>query len=243
MTYRLIDLYTGKEVKFDEKRSLLFYWGQYIGRSVSKRFALDFEMLNVTGKDISTEPFFIEAHAPLMRPTWQMHRVTRRYQVFDDEGRSVDIRKWSTEIADVESGKYVPWTRSSSSKETFTFRRGPVPYIRKQHAHRLGTESFFHASLIALEEKPLEDTDISPVIDHSSVRKRGRKLKFESWDNAEMKANNKWNRRCWKDSSKAPRQWAKHKNRPFRITCRSSSMYEEDPENDWDNFCLQSVGL
>ena len=232
--FYLCDLYKGTSIAFHTQESLLYYWREHIDRDGRHKNFLNFDQLNVTGKDEMVWSKFYSA-GPWFYT--ERYRDIRRYQVFDDDGRSIDIRQWKDALAAVESGRYHPLRKKRSV--AFTFRDGPVPYVRKSHGHRIGCESFYRSSLQALNDAPLEDLDIHAIVDHTGVRKRHRKLKFSSWDNAEVKAAGKWNRRCWKNSCKALHQWAKHKKGFSRNVTTEFMLYEDDA--DWDAFCLEAL--
>lgn len=230
--YYLCDLYKGSSIAFQTQESLLYYWSERIGHDGwYRRNRLIFDQLNVTGKDEMVWSKFYSAGSWFYT---EWHRDIRRYQVFDEDGRSIDIRQWKEALAAVESGRYQPIRKNRRIE--FSFRDGPVPYIRKLHEHRIGAEAFYRSSLRALVDDPLEDLDVCPVINHTGVRKRHRKLKYSSWDNAEAKAAGKWNRRCWKNSCKAPHQWAKHKKGFSWDTLR-----DDEDDVDWNVLCLEAL--
>ena len=229
--YYLYDLFKGTSTAFHTQESLLYFWREHIGRDIwNRRNRLIFDQLNVTGKDVMTWSKFYCAGSWFYT---ERHRDIRRYQVFDDDGRSIDIRQWKEALSAVESGNYLPLRKKRHIM--YSFRNGPVPYVRKPQWHRIGCESFYRSSMRALVDDPLEDLDIRPVIDHTGVRKSGRKLKFSGWDNAEAKAAGKYNRRCWKNSCKTPHQWAKHK-KGF-----SWDTSPKDDDLDWDALCLEAL--
>ena len=231
--YYLCDLYKGTSIAFQTQESLLYYWRERLGHDSWYRNWLTriIDELNVTGKDVITWPEFYRTSSGF-QTVW--HRAIRRYQVLDDYDRSIDIRQWKAAIANVDSGHYHLFRKKR--RVTYSFRSGPVPYIRKRHGHRIGCESFYRSSLRALVDDPLEDLDVRPVIDHTSVRKSRRKLKFSGWDNAEAMAAGKYNRRCWKNSCKVPHQWAKHKK---GYSWDAPPECEDDV--DWDALCLEAL--
>lgn len=221
--YYLVDLKEKKTTPFSTKLDLLYYrfskperrplW--YNSNEIIPRM-MDFAELNVTGKDtaigmerVPGKFWFFDGTT---FPCYEKVATLRRYKVTDVQGRSIDIRTWLQEIALVKSGKYRPTHKMADSKQP-AYRREPCGQGHKHHFHRVGCPTMWHRSLAeAMDEEDLVlDAEVQPVRDHSGIRRRG--IKDEtSFERVERRASRSWTcSKCWKDQSKAGRQWAKNK--------------------------------
>ena len=134
--------------------------------------------------------------------------------MFDDDGRSVDIRSWKKEI-ELLMDKGPSIARTPSTEHQPRFRQEPCGYGRKQQFHRRGYPSMTKQNLIceSFFEDAMDGVPVryQPVIDHSTARRRGcGHASFDALDNmAEMKM--RFGLKSWKQQSKSARQWCKHK--------------------------------
>jgi len=182
MRYYVFDHENRSYIHFQNQEDLVLWW---------RRKARGFEDLNVTGKDIGVVHW--------MQPAWngcfieKSETWLRRYQVFDKEMRSVDIRQWSRTVWDYEA-PHVPYRWASNS--------------RKQHWHRITGPSFWHGTLKGAVVGKDEDVPLFPIKDKSKVRNKVRE-EFV-WDYIDRKAARRPSR-SWKDQSKARKQWGKSK--------------------------------
>lgn len=179
----------------------------------------DFTDLNVSGKDAKQEsvltgytPYCFECNGKLFSGTFpirEMRPILRRYQVFDEADRSIDIREWKDEISAYSAG--VRPAGNHDAAHIPAFRQEPCGAGRKHNSRRISSPAFTRDNLMALEDMADIPDDIRPVVDHTCARNRGMN-RYSVWDAAEFKQNGKYGRRCWKNSTKAARQWAKHKS-------------------------------
>lgn len=259
--YYLVDLKEQKTEVFKTKLDLLYYrfskpehgplW--YNPNETIPRM-MDFLELNMTGKDTVTGmekvPGKFWFYQGTTFPCYEEVATLRRYMVTDEQGRSIDIRTWLPEIALVKSGKYRPTHKKANAKEP-VYRREPCGQGRKQHSHRVGYPAMWHRALAeTLNEEDLAlDAEVRPTRDHSGIRKRG--IKDEtSFERAERRASRSWTcSKCWKDQSKAGRQWAKHKkaqnSRFLRGSIDNSPMLYAHPEflddDCWVQFLMMEL--
>ena len=253
--YYLVDLKENKTIPFNSKLDLLYYcfsepehhplW--WAPDEIIPRM-MDFIELNVTGKDIVTGfekvPGKFWFYGGTAFPCYEKVATLRRYMVTDEQGRSIDIRTWLPEIALVKSGKYRPAHKTAVSKEP-AYRREPCGQGRKQHFHRVGCPAMWRCSLAeAMDGEDLAlEADVRPMRDHSGIRKRG--IKDEtSYERAERRASRSWTcSKCWKDQSKAGRQWAKHKKakngRFLRESIDNQPLLYAHPEFADDDYCFR----
>lgn len=181
------------------------------------KWRLDFSELNVTGKDIAPNANYRYCWVD---GAYAAYRVSadaptpRRYQVLDDDGRSVDIRTWKREIELLmKNGPDI--ARSKSVEHLPRFREEPSGCGRKQHCHRRSCPAMTKQNLIC--EANIEDAldgvpaRYLPVIDHSKARRRNcARAALGALDSmAEMKM--RYGLKSWKHQSKSARQWCKHK--------------------------------
>ena len=181
------------------------------------KWRLDFSDLNVTGKDIVPNANFRYCFVGgkyVARQVSGDKPTLRRYQVFDDDGRSIDIRAWKAEIELLaENGPSI--ARTQSSEHQPEFRREPCGYGGKQHCHRRCNPAMTKQNLICevVDDDALAGVPAKyqPVIDHSRARKRGcAHAPFDAVDSmAETKM--RYGTKSWKHQSKSARQWCKYK--------------------------------
>lgn len=216
------------------------------------RKEFDFSDLNVSGKDIKLESVFV-GYTPYCfkhdvklftetLPIRETRSILRRYQVFDDADRSIDIREWKDEISAYFAG--VRPARNEHATRIPTFRQEPCGLGRKRNGRRISFPAFTKDNLMALEDMVDIPDNIRPVVDHTYARNRGMN-RYSTLDAAEFKQNGKYGRRCWKNSTKATRQWAKHKrgcsghamrNSMKMLSERGASEYSSE---DFLNDCLE----
>ena len=153
--------------------------------------------------------------------------MLRRYQVFDDEFRSVDVRLWPE--ADPKLWAKTALSARSSYSSFWRFRSGS-----KQHQRSLTGPAMAHSTsrqnTDCVDYEELYDFGLPvPEKDRSAVR---RKVLISDGDYAGY-LDDGWYRqrgsncsRSWKDQYKSRKQWGKHRNVP-RIS-------QEVPENGED---------
>lgn len=183
---------------------------------------VDFTQLNVTGKDVYRIPeqdgwywFKDKDGHPYTVPKYVWVAYLRRYQVFDDAGRSIDIRAWDDSV-----WHYVPPRQSSQWYPGWM--RGA-----KFHHHRTSGPSMWRGTLRAAMDVAEIDEDLPlPIRDNTKVR-----LPFggteDSWSYYDRHYCH-WKSASWKDQTKARKQWAKHKTWGKKPARRE--------ENDWAEY-------
>ena len=206
--YHIVDLLskTQDTVHFESKLSLLFWWKQKNTSRLWWNTPLHFDELNVTGVDM---------HMVMVPSSDNMFGFTyseqkKRYQVFDDFGRSIDIRGWTPEIKAVNDGWHPVYIYSEQYRGRF--RKDPSGYGKKRHAHRVGCASMWRASMVQVSLDHDDELDgCYPIVDKAKFRDRG----FTSgngWRNYDKRIWKRYTRStCWKDQFKAGHQWSKHK--------------------------------
>ena len=95
--YFVNDLYNDTCAKAGSMTDIAYWWHRKVGR--------DFFQLNVTGKDTHTAMekdgswlHIQENGRSYVIPTYKKVIYLRRYQVLDEDGRSVDIRTWPKSV-------------------------------------------------------------------------------------------------------------------------------------------------
>ena len=192
--YYVRDLYDDTRIKFGSMNDVAYWWRRKVGQ--------DFSQVNITGKDTCT---VMEKNGWLRTeigviPTYKRVRYLRRYQVLDEDGRSVDIRTWPKSV----------WEWAPSHPACYW------PCGFKDNHHRTTGPSMwrspYRASMDGLDEGELLSEGLPlPIRDNSGVR-----LPFDGtdsvWDYYDSHYFH-WRSKSWKDQTKARKQWAKHKSK------------------------------
>ena len=198
--FYLMDLYKDTSMSFETRIDLLTYWRFRL--VPEHRFyaakPLDFSNLNVTGNDMYSRPFV---------DTWK-----RRFQVRDEQGRSVDIRTWKKEIDIVNAMEHFPWRRST--KPIPRFRREPAVMGCKMPDRKGRYNAFTKQKLRdkwGTVEPDFEDDllGFTPVKDHSAPRVKERHPHKPNLDI-----------QSWKSSTKNAFQWGRHLDRVSELPIR-----------------------
>ncbi len=197
--YFVNDLYNDTCAKAGSMTDIAYWWHRKVGR--------DFFQLNVTGKDTHTAMekdgswlHIQENGRSYVIPTYKKVIYLRRYQVLDEDGRSVDIRTWPKSVWE--------WTP--------TYPPCYWPCGFKSNYHRISGPSMgrgtYRASMNVLDESELLDEALPlPIRDCSDVR-----FPFNGTDDVWSYYDGHhchWRSKSWKDQTKARKQWAKHKRK------------------------------
>ena len=189
--YYIHDLKNHKYIPFESKAELADWWIRRFGRT-------NFDELNVTGNDTFAVRLYNCDYTYFERLV-----SLRRYMILDAEtGRSIDIRNWHIERFERIHRQY-NW---------------PIYNGSKNHLHRKGTAPMVRRTVRA--EECVNDeycTEDLCAIDFGNVLKRlqakpSHFAGFDPWyfcDKAH--ANDYSSSKCWKDQSKSPKQYWKHK--------------------------------
>lgn len=216
MPLYLIDLHQDTTVPFPGQDELAAWW--------IHQYGLDFSQLNVTGNDIVTVPartvaVWTKRDGEYVRDyITKYEQYTRRFQVLDGDGRSIDIRNWS----------YATWhpVRKKPGRWYFPYN-GSRP-----HWHRVKAPSGYRR-LLEARSMTLDEDDLSrltaaqahAVLPHS---KSDLERYVSSYDWYDDRVARSWkSSKCWKDQCRAARQYAKHKS-------RGKPVREYAPEDGWD---------
>ena len=192
--YFVHDLYDDTCVKFGSMTDVAYWWRKKAGR--------DFSQLNITGNDTFTS---MERCGWLFTdigviPRYKKVCHLRRYQVLDEDDRSVDIRTWPKSVWEW-APSYPPCYWPCGFKNNHHRTTGPSMWR--------GT---YRASMDGLDEAELLEENLPlPIQDNTGVR-----LPFNGtdrvWDYYDSHYFH-WRSKSWKDQTKARKQWAKHKSR------------------------------
>lgn len=145
-------------------------------------------------------------------------RCIRRFQVLDEDGRSIDIRNWS----------YAIW---HPVKKKSTHWHFPCNGFRS-HWHRVKAPSGYRR-LLAARSMVLDEDDLSlltPAQVNAILPQSKSELEryVTSYDWYDERVASSWkSSKCWKDQCKAPRQYARHK-------ARENPVRKYVPEDGWD---------
>ena len=195
--YYIKDLRNDLTLTFPDQKAVCFWWTRTQGRN-------NFSDLNVTGHDTVTRKEMCGTtwYAGLgYVPNYRHVSYLRRYQVLDNDHRSIDIRNWPDDCWDMPKYGY-GWS---------IFANGS-----KNHVHRVSGPSGHRRTLRAkakAESFRDEVNEIPVVRDKSKVRAKTVMGSGDAWDYYEFAHAKHWtSSKCWKDQHKNPKQYAKHKS-------------------------------
>lgn len=211
--------WTANPLRFAAKNDLLDFWSQHIG---------SFDMLNVTGRDISTDVDFISTGVRSdgnIIITKVEERHLRPYLVVDENGRHEDIRNWIRE-------------REKENTCSSVSSRWSVKGT-KQSIHRMSGPSMRHRTLRDSTRDFYTDLDGSSLVEVPGVRK---KLCINRTDEENFYCSENGSK-SWKDQHKAANQFAKH-----RAGCHRRKKVIAPAEDLWATlaaagFCLSPATL
>lgn len=222
MLYNVIDLNSGETIASGTCQQIAHWWRR---KFKDQKGNVNFRDLNVTGKDVvickEKDGFslvMIDGKLTLIT-NWVRVRYLRRYQVLDEDGRSVDIRNWSKDVWEYKPPRHRPlvldWVDGS-----------------KSHFHRTSGPSMWRGTFsssmeTADETELLEDGLPLPIQSNVDVR-----LPFNTstvWDYYDRHHFHRKSK-SWKDQSKARKQWGKCK-RSGKSQRREDDWARLDP--DW----------
>lgn len=202
--YYIHDLYTDTWTAFETQEAVADWWG-------SKQSAdLD---LNVTGNDCYSEPVYtgcqIDDDGFTYIIFYDYIARLRRYQVFDNDFRSVDIRQWPDSIWDARykpnhdvCGRYHVGPKQSHPSVT-----GPAM------AHSTSRQNTDCVDYDELNEAGLP----VPEKDRSEIRRKVlisdgdyENYVSRSWSGC----RSEYHPKSWKDQYKSRKQWGKHRHIP-----------------------------
>lgn len=181
-------------IPFKTKEELQRWWLNNCG--------LDFRQLNMTGNDMMTS--VVEYEDYVTTESW-----LRPYMVFDSDGRIIDIRSWSWQLAPQHHTANFSWLTGRGSRS---------------HTHRKGGPSMYRQTLRA--EQDAEDHCKEVGLD-DRIRFRKRARDIDVWDYVEYAhAKDYIGSKSWKDQTKAARQYGRHK--PFCKRAPAQQKPDED---------------
>ena len=197
-----------------------------------------FDDLNVTGNDMRPGVVEVKYH-PVIGTYSVFGKVQRRFQVFDQDRRSIDIREWSQEIIDISLFGPDDHATPEQFSRCPAFRREPCGLGKKNSLHRMTAPAMLHRTLCdaAGSRDTLADieADVFPIFDHTAARKRG--YGKHGWNCYDQKwARKKNSVRSWKDQRKTPRQWSKHKKNVKTNGLRDMRNWRDDGLEDESFF-------
>lgn len=182
MGYSIIDIKGGTCLSMPSMAAVCAWWNTKFKVSLLSELGSEwfFRELNITGKDI-------KANGEL-----------RQFQIRDEFGRPVDIRTWSDQT----------WETNQPA-----FDWGSFPHFGKRHLHRVGGPKMRLQTLRTLiNGVDLGDVEQAIVLDKSRPTRKSKDCSCR-WTSDTRRY---WNRahvspsRCWKDQTKAKRQYARH---------------------------------
>lgn len=207
--YYIVYLPTGDYYLCNTKLEVISIWFTRIhnlGRYDSEDTKTLFKELNVTGNDTMKVTWFDDKTYEYLRP----------YQVLDENDRSCDIRTWTEEIELFRKGISAHLLSKVVKKgEVSRYRVDPICGIRKGHSHRSQGPAMWKRSMQEIEGLNLytcsvEGEDELPSTKYN-VKFRDRGIGVDTiWNGIESKWFNKYSSsKCWKDQTKARKQWGK----------------------------------
>lgn len=183
MKYTVIDIKGGISIPMADEAAVARWWKDRFGSIWQDScFSQDFfREINLTGKDIRGD----------CEP--------RQFQVRDEYGRPVDIRTWPHQV----------WKTSPPAYDL-----GSIPrFSKKKHIHRITGPKMRRQALRTLaNDTDLGDVEQIIVLDKSRAARKSRDCTCgrasdtrRYWNRAHVSPS-----RCWKNQTKAKRQYARH---------------------------------
>lgn len=207
--YKVLDHQTGAWLKFGSIDALMRWWK---GKFTDIKGFVSFSELNVTGKDLKLTAVhtggYIQVFGCIL-PEYRKTLVPRRFQVFDCDGRSVDVRLYThMELSAVKPCHSVPsWMPGA-----------------KTHYHRVSGPAMHHRSLQQAFDDSYTDElhaiGLVPMRGDGAMRRKVASSR-RTLSRFSRGAGN-FHDLSWKNQSKAVRQWARHKKGSCSL--RHSSM-------------------
>lgn len=200
---------------FDSKEHLLF--------ALNALSTCAYDMLNMNGKDTFTYTLF-EGYPSIK---FIKGTILRRYMVFDKDNRIVDPRTWDVKpkplvIPDKRIWRErFGWIRIPKNDPVLpVFRKDPIPGVGNRRWWYRGHEGQgFKQSLVRQEDRRtwnrschVDDDPLmgfTPIKDHSKPKDHD----LDPWSGSRHRHDVPG----WKNTSKARRQWGKHKKGATRI--------------------------
>lgn len=205
--YYICDLYAGKALSFQSRETLAAFW--------FKKFGRRFEDLNVTGKDTRVE--YVSRPRPSALVPDKLvtvsapELVTRRYQVLDEKGRSVDIRTWPEEIFREPKPAHAGYSLSGA-KQYRGHWHGPTLQLRSMREFDV--------------DDHMDDVEHVAVRDRSRLRRKA-VLSPGDYEDHVCCVSARSKSCSWKDQTRARKQYARHKdNVTYRVPKGSVSDLE-----------------
>ena len=201
----------------------------------------DLKELNVTGKDSyfqkewTGEYYFVPPDDTFSggffkKYHWVKH--LRRYLVTDETGRHIDPRTIkSSSAAKTKKNPELEWSLNCMPGS-------------KQHWHRQGGPSM-HRSQLRCEQEPAElvdcdDEPVKPVRNHSGVRRPRGSMGDDIWWFYDKKGSRGYYMpKCWKNQTKARRQWQRHDPHHDRQASKYAADAVQASEAAWDAFLAE----
>lgn len=208
--YFIIDLWNSTSSAYPTMLALAAAWlrlgsPRYGALNPNPRF----DILNVTGNDTysvleRTGRWYwsVCGEDRHLAPEYARRFYTRQYLVTDETGRHIDIRLWPASIWEQAAApvRYSFWSFGSGSR----------PHAHREH----GAHGYRRAAAAACSPLDEDAAILLTGAQQEAVKIRNRSLcpGMNDYDFYERRAHNKWaGSKCWKDQSRASRQFAKHK--------------------------------
>lgn len=191
MKYYLRDLYTGALQPFGSIYDLTRWWTKKLGRK-------EFYEFNVTGNDL---------HPDYDKGTLVL--TLRRYQVLDENGRSVDIRKLPESIWDFPNIAYSYWPANFMPGAKSRAHRMTGPKLRRSGFRAITEPTYVTDELL--------DETTAAMLPHIDVNKINfhDNMAIPPFRDEAYYCKKERNKYCgsgsWKDQSKARKSWGRHK--------------------------------
>lgn len=214
--YHLIDLTNQTRISFETKIDLLAHWRfrlYFDARNVVPA-PLNFKDLNITGNDMYGSPI--------------VSLRMRRFQVLDDDGRSLDIRTWAEEIEIVNAMKHFPYYQHISSQASFRIDPAVSGSKTPRRKDRCGALTLQRLrDRVGTQELDYEDEllGFTPIRDNSAPRSRNSAMQGDGKQRCKQRKC-----RSWKSHTKNTSQWARHIERAAETPIRKRIFDELDVE-------------
>lgn len=208
--YFIIDLWHRTRTAHETKQDLAAAWLRLTGPSYKSLNAKPrFDSLNVTGVDTYGVTEHTGKYCEVtcdnetwLQPIYVRKHYTRQYLITDEFGRHIDIRLWDASI----------WAQTAKPVRHSYY----LGYSgSKQHHHRARGAHGYHRIAQAMCDIPDEDIiEILTGAQLETIKIRNKSLcpGMKDYDFYERRGNNKYSSsKCWKDQTKAVRQFAKQK--------------------------------